>query len=331
MIIRTTSHPRAGLVGNPSDGYYGKTIAFLFEDFAAEVVLYESPELEILPNARDHSVFTSMGHLARDVRTYGYYGGIRLLKAAIKRFYDYCGENGIELDERNFTLRYSSNIPHQVGLAGSSAIVTAAFRAMCAFYGVEIPPPILADCVWRVETDELAISAGLQDRVVQAYERMVYMDFNRELMERQGYGDYHPLDAALLPNIYIAYDTALAERSDLAHNDLRKRYIQGDAAVHEAIAFWADLTDRVRACLTNGQGEQLGALLNANFDKRLEVYPVSERNTEMVRLARAQGASAKFSGSGGAIVGTYEDEAMFRRLAEAFRPLDIRILKPRIL
>jgi len=33
--------------------------------------------------------------------------------------------------------------------------------------------------------------AGLQDRVVQAYESPVFMDFNKELMERQGFGDYN--------------------------------------------------------------------------------------------------------------------------------------------
>ena len=49
MIIRKVSYPRAALIGNPSDGYYGKTIAFLFSNFKAEILVYESPELEIIP------------------------------------------------------------------------------------------------------------------------------------------------------------------------------------------------------------------------------------------------------------------------------------------
>ncbi len=57
MIIRTYAYPRVGLIGNPSDGYFGKTIAFTFSNFAAGVVLYESPDLEILPNDKDRSVF----------------------------------------------------------------------------------------------------------------------------------------------------------------------------------------------------------------------------------------------------------------------------------
>ena len=51
MIIRAKSYARAGLVGNPSDGYFGKTISFIVRDFGARVTLYESPVLEILPNA----------------------------------------------------------------------------------------------------------------------------------------------------------------------------------------------------------------------------------------------------------------------------------------
>jgi glucuronokinase len=68
MIIRKKSYSRAGLIGNPSDGYFGKTIAFTFKNFCAEVVLYETPELEIQPNIRDHSRFGSLEALVDDVQ-----------------------------------------------------------------------------------------------------------------------------------------------------------------------------------------------------------------------------------------------------------------------
>ena len=165
MIIHAKAYPRAGLIGNPSDGYFGKTISFVFKNFAAEVILYQSPELEILPNTRDHSKFKSINGLAEDVRLFGYYGGIRLLKATVKRFHDYCAENAVKLDNRNFTIRYHTNIPSQVGLAGSSAIITACLRALMAFYEVSIPKPVQPGLVLSVEKNELGIMAGLQDRV----------------------------------------------------------------------------------------------------------------------------------------------------------------------
>ena len=150
MIIKTNSYPRAALIGNPSDGYFGKTIAFVFSNFHAEVTLFESPELEIIPAQYDTNVFLSMKALADDVKLYGYYGGIRLLKAAVKKFYEYCGLNKHYLPEKNFTIRYKSDIPFRLGLAGSSAIITACMKALMKFFEVEIPKPILANLVLSV-------------------------------------------------------------------------------------------------------------------------------------------------------------------------------------
>ena len=47
MIITTHAFARAGLVGNPSDGYFGKTISFVIRNFKATVRLWESPHFEI--------------------------------------------------------------------------------------------------------------------------------------------------------------------------------------------------------------------------------------------------------------------------------------------
>lgn len=330
MIIRTTAHPRAGLVGNPSDGYFGKTIAFAFTNFAAEVTLWQTPEMEILPSKRDHSTFQSIGELAGDVRLFGYYGGIRLLKATVKRFHDHCGDNHIELDDRNFTLRYKSDIPGQVGLAGSSAIITACLRALMAFYQVPIPKPVMANLILSVETKELGIPAGLQDRVAQVFEGVTFMDFDRAHMETHGYGRYEELGPRLLPPVYIAYREDLSEGTEVFHSNLRGRYDRGEKDVVEAMTYWADLTEQVRAAMLAGEVEKIGPLLNANFDRRRELYNVGRGNIEMVETARATGASAKFCGSGGAIVGTYTDDAMYSRLEKQLGELGVRVFKPKI-
>lgn len=328
MIIHAKAYPRAGLIGNPSDGYFGKTISFVFKNFAAEVLLYQSPELEILPNTRDHSKFKSINGLAEDVRLFGYYGGIRLLKATVKRFHDYCAENAVKLDNRNFTIRYHTNIPSQVGLAGSSAIITACLRALMAFYEVSIPKPVQPGLVLSVEKNELGIMAGLQDRVAQVYEGMVYMNFARDIMERCGHGEYEELDVGLLPNIYLAFREDLSEESGVFHNDIRGRFDRGDPQVVEAMKYWAALAEQARNCLVERRLERIPELLNANFDMRRKIYKLSPGNLLMVDTARSAGASAKFTGSGGAIIGTYEDEAMFNRLAEALAAIKVKIIKP---
>jgi glucuronokinase len=330
MIIRTRAFARAGLIGNPSDGYHGKTIAFVVRNFRAEVMLWESPELEIVQAARDQSVFASMSRLAEDVCKFGYYGGIRLLKATIKRFHDYCGEHGIKLEDKNFTIRYQTNIPGQVGMAGSSAIITAALRALMEFYRVSIPQPQQPGLILSVENEELGIPAGLQDRVVQVYEGMVYMNFDRAIMAGQGYGEYEPIDPALLPPLYVAYRTDLAEGTEVFHNDIRGRYQRGEPAVVAAMEYWAGLADQVRQLLIEGEGHRIGPLLNANFDRRRAIYQISEGNLRMVEAARSVGASAKFTGSGGAIVGTCDGPAMFAALEERLGALNIKVVRPLI-
>ncbi len=330
MIIRTRSYPRAGLVGNPSDGYFGKTISFTFSNFCAEVTLYESPRLEILPCEKDQSTFRSVQELVRDVNLHGYYGGIRLLKATVKRFFDYCHQHQIELNQKNFTIQYHSNIPHGVGLAGSSAIITACLRALMTFYGVSIPKPVQASLVLSAEMDELRIAAGLQDRVIQVYEGLVHMDFNAVLMKKEGHGAYEPLDVKLLPPLYIAYREELSEVSDRFHNNIRDRFNRGDKKVVAAMRQWAQLTDKVKETLLAGNGPDIAPLLDSNFDKRRSIYRLSEDNLTMVETARAQGASAKFTGSGGAIVGTYRDHKLFLRLRQRLSKLGIKVIKPKI-
>jgi glucuronokinase len=334
MIIRTCAHPRAGLIGNPSDGYFGKTISFTFDAFKAEIELWESPELELVPSRRDHSVFGGLDALHDDVKRHGYYGGFRLLKATCKAFVDYCRERGIRPDARNFTLRYRSNIPNQVGLAGSSAIITACARALMGFYNVQISRHSLANMVLSVETQELLIPAGLQDRVAQAYMGLVYMDFDHRLMQERGYGDYQQLEwNGLQPALYIAYREDLSQGTEVYHNDLRNRYQKGDPEVLRAIARWAELTDAFRQELESDgpdRFDRLSALINENFDLRASLYNVGDGNRDLVATARRHGASAKFAGSGGAIVGLLADPDAFERLRAAFAQKGVKAIRPRI-
>lgn len=327
-LIKEKAYARAGLVGNPSDGYYGKTISIIVKNFCAEVVIYEWPELEIILSRQDRCQFGSLAGLVEDVRLHGYYGGLRLIKAAIKKFAEYCEKHGIQLPPQNFSIRYESNIPRQVGLAGSSAIITATIRGLMKFYDVTIPRETLPNLILATEVDEVGIAAGLQDRVIQVYEGLVYMDFSQEFMEAYGHGSYEPLDPNLLPPLYIAYRTDLSEPSEIFHSNIRQRFQRGDAVVVNAMATFADLAAQARTCLLQRDYATLSRLMNKNFDTRRKIYNLSPRNIHMVELARSLGASSKFAGSGGAIIGMYEDEIMYQRLRQAFKEDRCEILKP---
>jgi glucuronokinase len=329
-MIETYAYARAGLLGNPSDGYFGKTIALLVRNFRARVLLYPSARLEIKPSKADMPVFESLDEMYALTRWRGYYGGIRILQALIIRFMDYCREMGVELENRNFTIEYESTIPLRLGLGGSSAIITAGLRALCQYFQVDIPLPVQAKLALETETLEIGVPAGPQDRVIQVYEGLVYMDFRKDMMELCGYGEYERLDPALLPDVYLAYRTSLSEGTEVFHNNVRERWRRGDPVVVQAMETWAKYAVDGRQALLARDYKRLERLIDANFDLRAQLYRISEGNMEMITAARSVGASANFAGSGGAIVGVYHDESMFEALRAAMQPFSVAVIKPRV-
>jgi glucuronokinase len=330
MACEATAYARAGLVGNPSDGYYGKTISIIIRNFAAKVSLYESPEVEIVPSIQDQSKYASIDDLMQDVRLNGYYGGIRLMKAAIYKFRQYGLAHKSALPRRNFSIRYRSNIPRRLGLAGSSALVTATMKCLMEYYEVEIDKRILPNLVLSVETDELGIPAGLQDRVIQTYEGCVFMDFSKRLMDAQGHGDYEELPVNELPKLYVAYREDLGEGSEVFHNNVRERWRAGDVEVVQAMYDFAGYAQEARDLIMSGRGHDIGPLMDKNFDRRRSIFNLDPRQVELVDRARAVGANAQFTGSGGAIVGVYQDEAMYQRLQEVMAEIKAKVIKPQI-
>ena len=330
MIIETNSYPRAAVIGNPSDGYFGKTIAFVFSNFISNVQIYQTPNLEIKPQRLDGTTFKNMRGLVEDINFAGYYGGMRLIKGIIKVFYQYCLRNNISIASKNFTIQYNSNIPLRLGLAGSSAILSASLKGLCLFYEVYIAPATFANLVLSVENDELGISAGLQDRVAQAFEKPVFMNFDKKIMEIQGYGEYSVLPTDNFPLFYIAFRKNLSEGTEVIHNNLKARFNIGEKKVLDAMNRWSEITEEFKKALYNGDRKNMHDLINENFDLRKQLIPISEGNVEMVNLARSTGASAKFTGSGGAIIGTYENESTFSKLKDVLSNNEIEVIKPNI-
>jgi len=333
FLTRKRAYARAGLVGNPSDGYHGKTISIAVRNFHAEVVLYEWDRVEILPGEGDGASFRSVHDLARDVRIHGYYGGVRLIKATIRRFVEHCQTRGATLHDRNFSVRYATTVPRQVGLAGSSAIIVATLRSLMEFYEVEIALDAQPTFVLSVEQEELGITAGLQDRVAQVYEGLVYMDFAVErerLVDGLRCSHYEPLDPALLPPLYLAYHESLGEPTEVFHNDIRGRYNRGETSVIEAMKEFAALAAEGRQALLARDAERLARVIDRNFDTRRGIYSLPPWQVEMVETARRCGASAKFAGSGGAIVGTYQGEAMLAELSTRLAALGSRTIVPQV-
>lgn len=330
MIIKKRSYARAGLLGNPSDGYFGKTVSFSFRNFWAEVTLYETPKMEFIPSDVDDASFANIDELIHEIELFGYYGGIRLLKAMTKLFFLHCRNQGITLPSKNFTVSYESNIPRLVGLSGSSAIVTAHLKALQEFYGVSLPLEFQPTLALQAERSELGIQCGLQDRVIQTYDGLMFMDFRKELIETRGFGLYERLVREGMPRLYIAYDPDRAEVSGVYHQKLRVLFDEKKPDILAAMSEFADFAQQGRDAIVTGRFERLPGLMNANFDLRNRIFNVAEGNRNMVMTARSTGCSSKFAGSGGAIVGICEDEEQYVRLVEVMRGIGCTTIRPEL-
>jgi glucuronokinase len=120
----------------------------------------------------------------------------------------------------------------------------------------------------------------------------------------------------------------VSEPTEVFHNDIRSRYRQGDVAVVQAMQTFAKLAEEAKAALLARDHAKLHWCMNTNFDTRRSIYQLAKGQVEMIDVARSVGASAKFAGSGGAIIGSYADEGMYEKLEEALGAIGCRVMKP---
>ena len=78
----------------------------------------------------------------------------------------------------------------------------------------------------------LGITAGLQDRVVQTYEGVVYMDFDEAGLKARGHGEYTPLDPDTLPQLWcVCHVSAAPLRCALLQNKAQAQLLLAQAGV----------------------------------------------------------------------------------------------------
>ncbi len=313
-----TAPARVGLLGNPSDGYGGRTLGLAVPRFQATVEVEPADRLEIVELDDDRPRWDSVADLVERVDRHGYGTGPQLLAATVRTLADVA--RSVELhgfDRIGFEIRYRTTIPRSVGLAGSSALVVAAIRAIGELTGLRLPPPVLASVALRVETEQMGITAGLQDRVVQSIGGLVAMHFGEmEVDARYGvtHGQYRSLDPSSLPPLFLAYRETAAEPSDGYHRRLRQRWEDGDATVRDTLHHLAGLAVEGEAALRWHDGEQFGRLLGENMTLRRRLGPLPDSQVALVDAAERAGAPATFAGSGGAIVGAYTDDEHLDRV-----------------
>ncbi len=275
--LTESAQARIGLLGNPSDIYAGRGLGFAVAELGVTVTLRDTARTE-LPNA----LFEAGWQLLRD-----------LLET-----------RGIDPNGRPFALEFTSSVPFQGGLSGSSALLVAALRGWTRWFGLPLPPTAIAELAFRAENDVLGIRAGPLDRLVQAHGGLLVMDFAEPFRAES----IQRLDPALLPPLLLALHGTPGENSGDVHAPVYERWQQGDAAVQEVMRELADNAMRGRDALVAGDRDAFRRCIDHNFDLRARVFPIAPADRELVELGRGLGAGCKFPGSGGAVLMTCRDE-----------------------
>jgi len=329
-IVAARAFGRAALVGHPSDnfpehGYDGAVLAMTLWCFHCTVQVWESPEITICHNDRH---FRSWDELLTHTARYGIFDEEPYLRAGLSVFGHHCRTHGLaDRLDRNVSLRLlETNIPRQLGLSGSSAIVTAATRALMQFYAIseaEIPLTTQAWLVLQAEA-EARTRGGLQDKLAQVYgaagHGLVRMEFPAAWHGRPdgAAARCEPLDPGLLPPLALLYYPEGAKQSHQVHSRWDILFRQGGPEFLAAVRELPTLVPKTVAALQQRDWDEFGRLLDRGFELRLATCGTSAADLEAREMCRRRGIAFNQTGSGGAGILYSPDPA---RIAELRREL----------
>jgi glucuronokinase len=281
---------RTALVGNPSDGYGGAVLAVALHELGATAVARAASRARIDPPSM-------------------------LVDATVRRF-----AREFAPEALSSAIEWETTVPEGVGLGGSSAIVIATARSLCSLYSIDVDRDRLAAFALAVEREDLSIAGGRQDQVAEAYGGLTLMDFSS--------GAHEQLDPGLLPPLVIAWRDDCGEHSGIVHGDLRQRWASGDALVRDSMTALRTLAFNARAALIAGERGEFARCVDRSFDLRARILTLDARHIAMVERARACGAAANYTGSGGAVIAVCADETHREHVAEALSEIGCGVLAP---
>jgi len=306
--VEGVAFPRVGLLGNPSDGFEGRCLAFTFDAFRAAVRVQpqETAGVEVFGPAGLRNLVVAGLEDARSV-------GLALPN-----------DVGIRIE-------IETTIPRQVGLSGSSAVIVALLRALERHHNRELPDGELAACAWRVEANRLGIACGPLDRAVQVVEGLVHLDFVEPLPALR-VQRLHPVRIA---GLFLAWDPEGGDPSGEVHQAVRSRVAAGEHEILDVMRQAAGLADEGLALFERGGAsgpapEELADLCDRNFAYRASVFPISPRDHTLVNIGRSHGAGVKQAGSGGAVIGVLRDPERLKALQQDYAQRGFRFVVPHI-
>ena len=139
--------------------------------------------------------------------------------------------------------------------------------------------------------------------MVQAFEGLVYMDFDPVAFEAKGHGTYERLTAsqlhAALPLLWLAYSGEPSD-SGAIHSDVKQRWRNGDSDAVQGMSSIAAVAAKAREAIRLGDSSECRRLMAENFRLRRKLFGdavLGATNLRLINIAEQNGAVAKFPGS----------------------------------
>lgn len=307
-MLRVTAPGRAGIIGNPTDGYGGSMINCSIKN-RAEVIIEKSPEL-ILENQFGQAKLKWKNDFANKG---DYFDVVRSVLRCLKLY------------DLKAKITLNSNIPIQAGLAGSTAILSSILSAVLAFTGQKYHKYYLAELNRTIELHYMKCQCGYQDAYATTFGGLNYMDFRgkeyyREL-DQELYATVEPLSPFIEELPFVIAHTGIKHNSGDFHKPLRERWLEGEKKVVEGYAEIGDIASEGKKALLNEDWDELGYLMNKNHEIQDSIADSGEQNNYMIKVAKKSGAlAAKLAGAGGGgtiIALTLKPERTKKALKEA--------------
>lgn len=219
----------------------------------------------------------------------------------------------------------ASEIPPGTGLGSSASVCVNVLKALSVYLHLPFSKYELAERAYHVARDVLGNPVGKQDEYAAVFGGLNYIRF-----EKDGTVNVDPmeLDSALLGELeenLLLFFTGATHVSTTILEEQEKSTREDRGRALESLHFIAELADRMRSTLEDGDLHTFGTLLDEGWQAKKQISGriSSEQIDVLYRTARENGAvGGKITGAGGGgfmlLYCERSDQASVRRaLAEA--------------
>lgn len=286
-MIKATSYGRAGIIGNPTDGYGGSLISCSIAN-KAEVTIREDSEL-IIESCFGQAIL----RWENDFNNQGDYFDI---VRCVLRF--------LKLYHLKARIHIQSDIPVQAGLAGSTAILSSLLTGLLAFTGQKYNRYQLAEMNRTIELNYLKCQCGYQDAYMTTFGGLNFLEFRGKEhyleWEKETYATVENLSSIVDELPFVIAHTGIKHHSGQYHRPLRERWLEGDPEVVQAYQEITVISREGKKALINKNWDELAYLMNQNHIIQDRLSDIGAQNKLMIETALKNGAmAAKLAGAGG--------------------------------